>query len=445
MSPEPLLVSCARRYLQGEVELAELVDCAEKTGASIEQHRQEVRGRLGAEAPVVQQMVQAERLSWEESAADFLQWSSLAARGQHLEKVCEALPIVVQRLQFDIFRLEEAIWSSRGPTTLAAINRVLAELAHGQDLDGRCQLEAEALRQQAMGLLELYPEPLREPLAGSLESLLEWLDALPEDDEALDRWAAQGEALGKAFAAHDLQFLERGYGGGPTAYPPLNLALNACWLQEQGLVAPGLSVYCLQQALEQLARLPPPPEGDLPEVHEDLREMLEQLSKLCQRCADTAALRAAATEVAQELEASLREPSSEEAGAPCPVCGQLQPLGVTRCGACGSRMLAGGDEAAPADRLETMLAYAHELLSSQSNEVPALLRQGLSAYQDDLKKARQHQDPVYQQILGDFSLGLDGLQEFLESPDRVLLEEVSERLRSAQTRLKDWREKALAE
>ena len=436
MYPEPLLVTCTQAYLDGRGNLPEVLDCAEKTRQSVEQHAQQTQARLDQEPAHVRTLVQSEIQCWNESCADFLKWARIAAlsegSSEQLEALCAGLPISSQRLHFDEFRLEQALWISRGPTTLAAVNRALAAARQGLDLAPVCAQEAGILQASLVIMLEGYPAELQPHLAPVLEHIVEWL----EQPSAEPQWQTDGEALGKELAAFDLAYLMRGYAGAPTTYAPLNLALNACWLQGQGLVAAELTAYCLSEALRQLESLPPPAEGDVPEIFEDMQQLLTQLLKQCQRGEDLTALHGAALEVAQEFQEALQEPSEEEGL--CPVCHQPQPLGTIRCSLCGSKFTAVAGADPPQERLERVLALAEELLTE--SEGANALENELKQYRQDLDKARQFKDADYQEILAEFEEGLDCLEEFLTEPDRELLTEGSAFLRQAEAKLRRWRD-----
>ena len=436
MYPEPLLVTCTQAYLDGRGNLPEVLDCAEKTRQSVEQHFQHSQARLDREPPHVRALVQSEIQSWSESCADFLKWARIAAQSEgssaQLEALCAGLPVSSQRLHFDEFRLEQALWISRGPTTLATANRALAAARQGMDLATVCAHESSILQASLMILLEAYPAELQPHLAPVLEHIAEWL----EHPSADPQWQAEGEGLGKELAAFDLAYLMRGYAGAPTTYAPLNLALNACWLQGQGLVAAELTAYCLSEALRQLESLPPPAEGEVPEIYEDMQQLLSQLLKQCQRGEDLTALHGAAMEVAQEFQEALAEPT-EEMGL-CPVCQQPQPLGTTRCSLCGSKFTAVAGGEPPQERLDRVLALAEELLSE--SEGAAALEKELKLYRQDLEKARQFKDAAYQEILAEFEEGLECLEEFQTEPDRQLLNDGSNLLRQAEAKLRRWRD-----
>lgn len=436
MYPEPLLVTCTQAYLDGGGNLPEVLDCAEKTRQSVEQHSQQTQARLDQEPAHVRALVQAEISAWTESCADFLRWARIAAQSegasQQLEALCAGLPVSSQRLHFDEYRLEQALWISRGPTTLAAANRALAAARQGLDLASLCAQEAALLQASLIPLLEGYPPELQAHLAPLLEQILEWL----EQPSADPHWQTQGEALGKELAAFDLAYLNRGYSGAPTTYAPLNLALNACWLQAQNLVAPELTAYCLSEALRQLESLPPPEEGEVPEIYDDMQQLLHQLLKQCQRGEDLTPLHEAALAVAQEFQEALQEPIQEEGL--CPVCQQPQPLGTIRCSLCGSKFTAVAEADAPQERLDRLLALAEEQLLDC--EGASLLEKELKLYRQDLEKARQFKDADYQEILTEFEQGLDCLEDFLSEPDRQLLDQGAALLRQAEARLRQWRD-----
>lgn len=435
MYPEPLLVSQARAYLEGQGGLPEVLDCAEKTRQSVEQHGQEMQNRLQQEPPHVQVLVDPEVRAWLESQADFLRWARIAAdsagASAPLEALCEGLPVSAQRFHFDEFRLDQALWVSRGPTTLSFANRALAA-SHGPDLNASCQREAELLGGSFSAMVQSYPPELQELLASPLEEMLDWLEHPPEEAE-LAEWRGRGEQIGKELGRYDLAYLLRGYSAGPTSYGPLNLALNSCWLQQQGFVAPELSLFCLQDALNQLENLAPPDGGELPEIFDDMQQLLGQLLKLCQRGEDLAAVHQAASEVAQEFQQALEV----EEQARCPVCNQAQPLGTRRCTMCGSAMGAGASDAqAPQERLDRVLSLAEAILRDEEAD----LSQELAAYSKDLEKARAFPDEEYQEILAQYTEGLDALEEFVQEPGRELLDEASALLRQAESRLKAWKE-----
>ncbi|MBX3171958.1 MAG: hypothetical protein KF760_31410 [Candidatus Eremiobacteraeota bacterium] len=435
MYPEPLLVTQARAYLEGQGGLPEVLDCAEKTRQSVEQHGQEMQARLHNEPAHVQALVEPEVKAWLESHADFLRWARIAAESAGasapLEALCQGLPVSAQRFHFDEFRLSEALWVSRGPTTMAFANRALAASQAEEDLAAVCQREAELLGASFTPFLQGYPLELQEPLAARLEEMLEWLEQPPAPPDVA-AWRSQGEQIGKELGRYDLSFLLRGYSAGPTTYGPLNLALNACWLQPQGFVAPELTQFCLQDALTQLEGLAPPEGGEVPEIFEDMEQLLGQLLKLCQRGEDLTAVHQAASEVAQEFQQALEV----EEQARCPVCNQAQPLGTRRCTMCGSAMSTGGAEQAPQERLDRVLSLAEARL--QGEEVD--LEKELTSYRRDLDKARSFQDPDYQEILAQYSEGLAALEEFVQEPGRELLDEAAGWLRQAETRLKSWKE-----
>lgn len=440
MNPEPILASLTQRYLQGEVPLAEVLEAAEKTRQSLEQHRDQTLERLRQEPEHVQRLIQGERVSWEESVSDFLRWAQRAqqseGRSDSLESVAESLPTTAMRLQFDGFRLEQALWVARGPSSLGHLNRVVAAYYTGFDLAQTCQFEAEYLNQGAESLLESYPESLREDLGACLDSILQWL----EDFQPGPEWLAEGERLGREWSSLDYHFLVRGYSSTPSPFEALNLAVNACWLQEQGLVQATLTCYCLEQALESMGAGAASEEGDLSDVQTDLQRILSQMLVQCRRGQELKALREAALDLIAELQAFLEPPTAQEVGQPCPVCGSSQPLGITRCGACGSRLLGQSGQPLVADRLETLLAQA-ELLLSDSEASDSGLIQGLELYQADLKKARELREPEYDQILDDFEAGLRTLSDFLQDPDRQVLEQASQQLRQSEARLRYWRER----
>ncbi|MBS2034441.1 hypothetical protein JST97_05625 [bacterium] len=434
-------MTCAQAYLDGQGGLPEVLDCAERTRQSVEEHSQQMQTRLQQEAPHVLAMIQPELQAWRESCGDFLQWTRVASESggssAPLESLCSGLPVSSRRLQFDGFRLDHAIWVSRGPSTFAPINRLLAAAAQGFQLDLLCQQEAELLNHGLTSLLEGYPSELHPHLAPCLESILDWMDQ-PPTAEQLPEWTAEGEQLGKELARFDLAFLLRGYSGAPTTYPPLNLALNACWLQQQGFVAPELTQFLLQDAIRQVGALPPPDEGELPEIFEDMESLLGQLLKQCQRGEDLTALHQATSEVAQEFQEALADkPESEQAR--CSVCHQAQPLGTRRCSLCGSTLSASASaDEVPQDRLERMLALAEALM--QDSECSQALDQELQSYRRDMQRARQFREEVYSEILDQFENGLAALEEHLQEPDRSLLNEGSAQLREAESRLKRWRE-----
>lgn len=438
MYPEPLLVNQARAYLEGQGSLPEVLDCAEKTRQSVEKHGQEMQARLQNEPPHVQVLVGPEVHAWLESHADFLRWARIAAdsagASAPLEALCEGLPVSAQRFHFDEFRLGEALWVSRGPTTMAFANRALAASHAGADLVAVCQHEAELLSGSFTPFIQGYPLELQEQLAPHLEAMLDWLEHPPEAAGLAD-WRAQGEQIGKELGRYDLSFLVRGYVAGPTTYGPLNLALNACWLQPQGFVAPELTQFCLQEALTQLEGLAPPEGGEVPEIFADMQQLLEQLLKLCQRGEDLTAVHKAASEVAQEFQQALEVEEQELEQARCPVCNQAQPLGTRRCGMCGSSMSAGGSEQAPQDRLDRVLGMAETLL--QDEEVDGLDKE-LATYRRDLEHAQAFEDAEYQEILVIFADGLEALEEFQQAPGRELLDEAAGLLREAESRLRRW-------
>lgn len=434
MYPEPLLVTQARAYLEGQGGLPEVLDCAEKTRQSVEKHGQEMQARLQNEPPHVQVLVGPEVRAWLESHADFLSWARIAIESAGasapLEALCQGLPVSAQRFHFDEFRLDQALWVSRGPTTLAFANRALAA-SHGNELAAVCQREAELLSGSFTALMQSYPLELQEQLAPRVEELLEWLEHPPEPDQLAD-WRAQGEQIGKDLGRYDLAFLLRGYSAGPTTYGPLNLALNACWLQQQGFVAPELTQFCLQDALTRLEGLAPPAGGEVPEIFEDMQQLLGQLLKLCQRGEDLTAVHQAASEVAQEFQQALEV----EEQARCPVCNQAQPLGTRRCSMCGSSMSAAAGTQAQQDRLDRVLTLAEAFLQNEESG----LEKELTAYRSDLERARNFPDSEYQEILAQYSEGLDALEEFVQEPGRELLDEASGLLREAESRLRAWKE-----
>ncbi len=436
MYPEPLLVSQARAYLEGQGGLPELLDCAEKTRQSVEKHGQEMQARLQSEPPHVQVLVGPEVHAWLESHADFLRWTRIAAESAGasapLESLCQGLPVSAQRFHFDEFRLGEALWVSRGPTTMAFANRALAASHAEADLTAVCQHEAELLSASFTAFVQGYPLELQEQLAPYLEEMLDWLEHPPEAANVA-AWRAQGEQIGKELGRYDLSFLVRGYASGPTTYGPLNLALNACWLQPQGFVAPELTQFCLQDALANLEGLAPPDGGEVPEIFEDMVQLLQQLLKLCQRGEDMTSVHKAASEVAQEFQQALEV----EEQARCPVCNQAQALGTRRCGMCGSSMSAGGAEQASQDRLDRVLGLAEALLQDEGGDG---LDKELAAYRRDLEHAQAFQDEEYQEILGIFGDGLEALEEFHQQPGRELLDEASGLLREAEGRLRRWKD-----
>ncbi|MBN9420252.1 MAG: hypothetical protein J0I12_32680 [Candidatus Eremiobacteraeota bacterium] len=433
MYPEPLLVTQAKAYLEGQSTLPEVLDCAEKTRQSVEKHGEQLQTRLQNEPPHVQVLVASEVRSWQESHGDFLRWARIASESQGasepLEALCQGLPISAQRFHFDEFRLDEALWVSRGPTSLAFSNRALAA-SHGPDLKTACRREADLLGASLTPFLQGYPEELQEHLAPYLEELLDWLEHPPEASQ-LKTWRAQGEQIGKDLARYDLAFLLRGYANGPTSYGPLNLALNACWLQGQGFVAPELTQFCLRDALQALENLAPPEGGELPEIFEDMEQLLGQLLKLSERGEDLTAVHQAASEVAQEFQQALEV----EEQARCPVCNNAQPLGTRRCTMCGSNMSAAPDQPAAQDRLDRVLAQAEAQLREEESHN---LEQEIADYRKDLQKAQTFPDDDYQEILTIFADGLEALEEFHENPDRELLDEASGLLREADSRLRAW-------
>lgn len=436
MYPEPLLVSQARAYLEGQGGLPEVLDCAEKTLQSVEQHGKQMQARLQNEPPHVQVLVAPEVKAWLESHADFLRWARIAAdsagASAPLEALCQGLPVSAQRFHFDEFRLNEGLWVSRGPTTMAFANRALAASHGDADLAAVCQHEAELLSGSFTPLIQGYPLELQEVLAPHLEEMLEWLEQPPEA-AGLEAWRAQGEQIGKELGRYDLAFLVRGYVAGPTTYGPLNLALNSCWLQPQGFVAPELTQFCLQDALSQLEGLAPPEGGDLPEIFADMEQLLQQLLDLCQRGEDLTAVHQEASEVAQEFQQALEV----EEQARCPVCNQPQPLGTRRCSMCGSSMSSATAQQAPQDRLDRVLGMAEALLQDEEG---AGLDKELVAYRKDLDNALTFQDEEYQEILVIFSDGLEALEEFHQTPGRELLDEASGLLREAESRLRSWKQ-----
>lgn len=438
---DPLLVTCAQAYLEGQGGLPEVLECAEKTRLSVEEHSQQMQARLQHEAPHVLALIQPELLAWRESCGDFLQWTRVAAESggssAPLEALCAGLPTSSKRLHFDGFRLDHAIWVSRGPTTFAPINRLLAGAAQGLALNPLCQQEADLLHHSLVALLEGYPQELHGHLVPCLEQILDWMEHPPEPAQQAE-WVAEGEQLGKELARFDLAYVLRGYSGAPTSYPPLNLALNACWLQQQGFVAPELTQFLLQDAITQLKALPPPDEGEIPEIFEDMESLLTQLLKQCQRGEDLTALHQAASEVAQEFQEALADKPENDQGQ-CPVCHQPQPLGSKRCSLCGSNLIATSSQTdAPQDRLERMLALAEELM--QDSDCAAALEKELASYRKDMEKARQFKEEVYSDILDQFEDGLSALEEHLAQPDRTLLDEGCGDLREAEGRLRRWRE-----
>ncbi len=438
MYSDPLLVTCAQAYLEGQGGLPEVLECAEKTRQSVEEHSQQMQARLQHEAPHVMALIQPELLAWRESCGDFLQWTRVAAQSggssAPLEALCAGLPTSSKRLHFDGFRLDQAIWASRGPSTFAPLNRLLAAAAQGLPLEPLCQQEADLLHHSLAALLEGYPQELHPHLLPCLEQILDWMEHPADGPE----WAAEGEQLGKEFGRFDLAYVLRGYSGAPTTYPPLNLALNACWLQQQGFVAPELTQFLLQDAIAQLKALPPPDEGEIPEIFGDMESLLSQLLKQCQRGEDLAALHQAAGEVAQEFQEALADQPESEQGQ-CPVCHQPQPLGSKRCSLCGSNLSAAASQNdAPPDRLENMLALAEELM--QDADCAEALEKELQSYRKDLQIARQLKEEDYSDILDQFEDGLSALEEHLAQPDRALLDEGCADLREAESRLKRWRE-----
>ncbi len=412
-----------------------MLDCAEKTRQSAEQFGHDMQNRLQNEPPHVQVMVAPEVHAWQESQADFLRWARIAGESsgasEPLEALCQGLPVSAQRFHFDQFRLDEALWVSRGPTTLAFANRALAA-SHGADLVGACKREAELMGASFTAFLQGYPVELQEHIAPLLEELLDWLEHPPAAGE-LKTWRAQGEQIGKELGRFDLAFLMRGYAAGPTSYGPLNLALNACWLQGQNFVAPELTRFCLQDALQHLEGLAPPEGGELPEIFEDMENLLAQLLKLCERGEDMSAVHQAAGEVAQEFQQALEV----EEEARCTVCNAAQPLGTRRCTMCGSAMNAAGSDApAPQERLDRVLELAEARLREEGGEE---LDKELASYKKDLEKASSFQDSDYQEILTIYGDGLEALEEFAQDPGRDLLDEASGLLREAESRLRAWK------
>lgn len=445
MYPEPFLVTRVKQYLEGQCSSAEVQECARQSIESLEQHQSMMQGRL---SPIPEReliLLQPERASWEESCQDFLRWSRLALesdRSDDMVAFSEAFPIVNQRFQFDVFRLEEALWICLGPSSLSSLNRILAGIQQGLDTVAQCNAEANMLASGVEGLLTSYPEPLQDQVGQAVENILEWMENVPDEDQAFQEWVERGEALGREFTSHDLHFLVRGYVHSPTSFPETNLALNAIWLHEQRVTSLPLTLFCIDQSLQQLAQLPPLPEGDQLEMVEDLSDLLSQIADRIEKNLEVAALRQAAMEVALELQTAFQDANQEapQELAKCPVCGQGLESGAQRCGACGSKLLGQSDPTSVENRLETVLGHAYQILEGADQET---FTNELSRFQKDLKTAQQFQETSYTEIVAEYQMGLEQLAQFLQEPDRAQLDQAASRLRQAEQRLRHWREETL--
>lgn len=450
MSPLEQLVKSLR---QGEDCLVEMLDGCDQVTREIEAARSRVRSQLAEENPETQRLVATEVSALESNLDLYLRViESLAGYRQDFDKqrLSEALDHISncrERLHLDFHRFREAVLTQRGPTTHPGLNLLYALGASGRQAGDAALLEAlpaEELR--AEGWLNHDPgdSPFFQELGDFYEAYAQLLQAVVA---GFDRqaWLEDILALGQDYARLDLETFRRRFGDGPCPYPWINLLVHGSWMVGQDCLSPALVSDLLFDADQELTR-----------IREALEEpLLSQAGSLLEELADwvvgldewlqTADLTThpACSEpgltLGHQLYGLVQNLSLPEA-ARCSVCGNR--IMGPRCLGCGSKsqVVSTNHEARPENRVDQVVRQAEEILRGGDDDG---FRSTLELLTQDLTKARA-QDPGakvgsaaallrerYVQALDDFENGLAELDDFLQGPDRELLQVAEQNLRKA--------------
>jgi len=264
--------------------------------------------------------VQPEAAACETAFADFEGLVRGCKDTNELESVhllVSELPSASLRLGLDLHRLDEAMWSLRGPTTIAGLNRVIALALHGDDMQALLDRVSLELHFWKKGIEQKYPPPLRPHMLNFVREYRAWLERCPQELEAVSAWGDEGEGIGAFLSRLDLDYLWRVHSRGPTPFGLLNLVANACWLRAQDHIAPILSEYYIERLSDELQsieeKLPPGEQAaELAEIGADIQELIEHLRKwnASGDAAKLEKLRPVLLELGQELYSKLGEAAS---------------------------------------------------------------------------------------------------------------------------------------